>query len=322
MKKIYILFALAFAVGTTAEAQRVAIDTGLPAGYEIARDFNREVTDTLSGPITAACDATPTLFTSADGFVLGGNEYGDLEKAVFIQTETSGLVYSGLAYVAAKLGGSNENFSAKLYNGTLAAGPTTAFATSSPVNYADIDTVGNYTTFAFDTPQEYDGSLYLSFEVSQGDAIYGIVSTTGKDCGNGALWELWDDNTWGNVATGWQNQETGQLLDIAMYAFLEVETGSTVGLDDTNLIERGSQKVFPNPANESAQLVFSLVEASDITVRVYSTTGVLVDTYEAGKQNVGLNSLTINTQDMSQGHYIYSIQTDAGVRNGKFAVIK
>jgi len=320
MKKIYILFALALAVGTTAEAQRVSINKGLPNGYEVNRDFNREVTDTLSGTIAAGCDAAPTVYgTTGGGFVLGGNEYGDLEKAMFVETETSGLVYSGLAFVAEKLGGATEGFSAKLYDGTLAAGPGSVMATSMAVNYADLDTVGNFTTFAFGTPQPYDGSLYLSFEISQGDAMYGIVSTSGTDCGNGALWEMWDDNSWHNLASSWG--EPGEELDIAMYAFLEVEV-STVGLDDTHLIERGSQKIFPNPANESAQLVFSLLEASDITVRVYSTDGVLVDTYQAGKQNVGLNSLTINTQDLSQGHYIYTIETDAGVRNGKFAVIK
>lgn len=317
MKKLYILTILAIATGVTAEAQRVSNGHSLPANYEINRDFHRDVTDTLSGPISASCsDLTPTLFTATGGgYVLGGNGYGDLEKAVFIDTESSGLVYSGLAFIGAKEGGSNEEFSAKLYAGTLAGGPTTELATSTPVNYADLDTTGNFTTFSFDTPQAYDGSLYLSFEVADESARFGILSTTGTNCGGSALWELWDDSSWNNVAEAWTN------LDIAMYAFLEVEV-STVGLDDTNLIERGSEKIFPNPANGSANLVFSLIEPSEITVRIYSTTGVLIDTYNPGVKTSGLSNITIDTQSMSQGLYIYSIETEKGVRTGNFAVVR
>lgn len=313
MKKLYILSA-SILLTTGLFAQRANNGNVLSENYQINRNSQRDVTDTLSGNFISGCNVAPTLYGSDNGgYVTGGNGYGDKEIAQFIETETQGSIYSTLVYIAAKEGGTNEDFHSKIYDGTLADGPSASVVTSNAVNYADLDTLGNYTTFTFDSPQPYNGSFYISFEVSQSSALYGIVST-GDGCAGESSWSLSSDDEWASINSTWG-------VDLGLYAFAEVDMG-TVGIDNINLIERGSQKVFPNPANESANLIYSLTEATNITVRVYTTTGVLVDTYNPGIQNTGLNQLTINTTNLSQGMYIYSIATEKGVRNGNFSVIR
>ncbi len=319
MKKLYILILTTVVAATGAFAQRTVGPNGLPSSYRMeqyALDASRDVTDTLGPAILEGCDLTPALLTANVGWVTGGNDYGDLEKAQYIETTGVGTIYSTLAWIGAKQGGTNETFSAKIYTGDLTDGPSELLGTSNALAYADLDTTGMYTTFSFDTPLAYDSSFFISYEVSNGDAIYGIIHS-GGNCGGTSAWELWSDGGgWNDINSAW-NGDT----DVILYTFAEVET-VVVGLDDTNLIERGSQKVFPNPANESAQLVYSLVNPTDIVVRVYTSTGQLVDSYNQGVRNTGLNVLTIDTQEYTQGLYLYTIETENGVRNGKFNVVR
>ncbi len=317
MKKLYFLIASTL-LTTGLFAQKTAGENVLPSNYDMVNYLlgdAKDVTDTLGASVLEGCDLSPILLgTNQGGWVIGGNGYGDLEKAQFIETEGNGSIYSALAWIGAKDGGTNETFSAKIYAGDVTDGPGAELGISDAVSYADLDTTGLYTTFTFNTPLAYDASFFVSFEVANGDALYGIVHTDDA-CGGNSAWELWSDDSWNAVDGAWGD------LDVIIYTFVEVES-TIVGLDDTNLIERGSQKIYPNPANESANLVFSLIQPSEITVRIYSTTGVLVDTYNPGVKNTGLSNIVIDTQSMSQGLYIYSIETENGVRNGNFSVVR
>lgn len=317
MKKSYLsLFALFFTV-TGIYAQRVVGDQ-IDFRNEIpAINDAREVTDTLSPVYADGCDPTPILLGAEDGgYVTGGNSYGDLEKAQYIETESAGLVYSVLVWVGAKEGGTGtESYSAKLYDGDTENGPGSVMAASQPVSYADLDTVGVFTRFEFETPVDFDGSFFISLEVADGDAIYGIIHTD-DGCGNTSAWELWSDMSWNDINTAW-----GGDLDIVMYTLAEVEMIG-VGIDDAHMIEKGSDHVFPNPVSSHANLMYNMSEASEVDIHIYSPTGVLVKTFQQGVQHAGKNQLTIDTQNYKPGMYIYSIETEDGLRNGKFNVVR
>jgi len=316
MKKIYlILIALLFTLSSV-YSQRVVGDQIDFRNKVPALENARDVTDTLGATFAPGCDPTPILFgTQVGGFVTGGNGYGDLEKAQYFETESAGMLHSVLVWVGAKEGGTGtEMYRAKLYEGDLADGPATEVAVSEPVSYADLDTVNLFTRFEFSPEVSFDGSFFISLEVSEGDAIYGIIHTD-DGCGNGSAWEMWDDMNWYDIDGAWGG------LDIVMYVLAEVEILS-VGIDGDHLIEKGSDYVFPNPATSNATLVYNVTAPSEINVHVYTTTGVLINSYGQGIQPAGMNQLTFDTGNLSPGMYIYSIQTDNGFSNGRFAVTR
>lgn len=316
MKKCYLsLFVFLFTV-IGVYSQRVVGDQ-IDFRNEIpAINDAREVTDSLPPVYADGCDPTPILLgAEGGGFVAGGNSYGDLEKAQYIETEGSGLVHSVLVWVGAKEGGTgSEMYSAKLYDGDIVDGPADVWATSQPVSYMDLDTVGIFTRFTFDPPVAYDGSFFVSYEVADGDAIYGIIHTD-DGCGNTTAWEMWDNMNWFDINSAWGD------LDIVMYTLAEVEMIG-VGIEDAHMIEKGSDQVFPNPVSSHANLIYNVTEASEIDIHIYSPTGVLVKTYQQGVLHAGMNQLTIDTQNYSPGMYIYSIQTEDGLRNGRFNVVR
>ena len=65
--------------------------------------------------------------------------------------------------------------------------------------------------------------------------------------------------------------------------------------------------VFPNPANNYANIEIGVIEEEIVKVTLYSTTGKVIDSY-VQKLQKGLNRLTISTKDLSQGIYFVNIE--------------
>jgi hypothetical protein len=314
MKKSYVLAGVLALGCITAFGQRQAGQTeqSYNANVERLMAATEAVNDTLGPGVAQGCNVGPFLTGSTNGgWVAGGNGYGDLEKAMRFPNPGSGTIYSVMPIIGAK-SGSSGNFTAKIYAST-AAGPSTTTGTSQPVTYANLDTTGAFTRFVFSTPVAYTGAFFASVEVDKSGSRFGVLHTA-DECGLGHAYEKWDDETWHAMssASAWG-------LDVAMFIFVEVESTTTSA--EEFLIERGTHKVVPNPAQGVSHLVYSLRnEAKNVEINVYNVTGQKVLNHKMGAQNSGLHNVNIDVNNMASGTYIYTITTDGEVSQGKFMV--
>ena len=276
------------------------------------------VNDTLNPSVEPGCDVGPYLLgADLGGFLSGTNGYGDLEKAQYIATSTSGTIHSILVAFGGKvIVGTPDNYNAKVYNGNPNIGPMLQMGTTSvSVSSSNIDTSGALTQFSFNTPIAYNGGFFASVIVDgpgKNDSI-GILHTD-DECGGFGAWDRWDDGSWNSFEDGWE-------LDPALYIFAEVEK-APMGVDNNRLIERGSHKVFPNPSKGETTLTYSLLKAAEVEISLTDLTGKVVSIKKLGYQNQGLNGYMFNTQNFANGIYLYTIKAGNQRLTGKFVVNK
>ena len=95
---------------------------------------------------------------------------------------------------------------------------------------------------------------------------------------------------------------------------------ATIGLNETsNLFE---MEVYPNPANEVANVSFNLNNAADVNVNVTDLSGKVVYTLALGNLNAGLNEVTLNTAAFANGFYTVNVNADNAISSKKLAVRK
>lgn len=79
--------------------------------------------------------------------------------------------------------------------------------------------------------------------------------------------------------------------------------------------------LFPNPASNQVNLKFSS-ESSDFgQVEVYNINGAKIFS-QAANINAGVNTVSINTADLTAGNYIVSLVTNEGITNKRFTRIQ
>lgn len=276
------------------------------------------INDTIGPGVAQGCDTGPYLSLSSNGgYLAGTNGYGDLEKAQALATG-AGTIHSVMVLFGGKSMGAaagTSNYQAKIYELTSTGPGTQLGTTSSSVDFSSIDTTGGFTQFSFSSPVAYSTPVFASIVVDAGSGTdtIGILHTNGN-CGNSSAWELWSDGTtWADINSGWS-------LDIALYIFVEVDETSAFSTDE-HAIQRGSHKVFPNPAKNQAHLIYSLVNpASSVEITVYNVNGQAVSTFNQGAQNAGLQGVDLDVANLANGTYFYTISADGETSQGKFVV--
>lgn len=89
-------------------------------------------------------------------------------------------------------------------------------------------------------------------------------------------------------------------------------TDWTVGTENLPVdIEQLS--VYPNPFDESIQVMIDAANAQEIAIEVFDMSGKLVISRPKQSVHLGTNSLSITTNDLNEGLYILKIRTDKGV---------
>ena len=79
--------------------------------------------------------------------------------------------------------------------------------------------------------------------------------------------------------------------------------------------EANLQTLYPNPAHDLFEVVYSLEQQSRVSITIYSTDGRSMCNYDLGMQAQGFHSLTINSDDptgsmLPQGLYFVRLDTD------------
>ena len=81
-------------------------------------------------------------------------------------------------------------------------------------------------------------------------------------------------------------------------------------------------RVFPNPANEEANLAFEMKQSSNVGITVYDAVGRVVYTLANQQLAAGAQQITIPVVDFAAGVYNVIISTETGKISERFSVVK
>ena len=81
-------------------------------------------------------------------------------------------------------------------------------------------------------------------------------------------------------------------------------------------------RIYPNPFNPSANVSYSLPEATFATLRVYSLQGSLVATLAEGFHTAGTHEVTFDATHLPSGVYWYKLKAERRQLTGKMVLIK
>ncbi len=148
--------------------------------------------------------------------------------------------------------------------------------------------------------------------------IDGVCYTNQPDAGssyNSELTAINTNNTENDVQIGNASYNSnyywrGQLDDIRIYSkalspeeIMTVMSGATVGVDDQESSIENRIKVYPNPFN--SKLLLDVPGIGNIRAVIYDLNGKIIQKVIGKTQD---NKIEINTQHMTSGNYILSIQ--------------
>ncbi len=80
--------------------------------------------------------------------------------------------------------------------------------------------------------------------------------------------------------------------------------------------------LFPNPAESQVNVQFALDQNTEAEVLIHNTLGQVVKSIPMQKYYAGEHSLEINTSDLADGMYIFSLMGENGQKTVKFSVLK
>lgn len=323
MKKIYSTLCVAIVASSSVFAQKqvASVDRfDLPEFY----NSSRTPTDTLlPGDFFSG---TPALYTATEGYVVGNNQYGDEAKAqVFILNDAT-MIEGALFFFGAKVdGGNGSNVGVAAYamdgtTGTTSVGsgqacPGTMLGSAS-VALSDVDTT-DFTPVNFASPVYASGDFALAFDVTglaAGDTL-GLVTSTDGDGGQAELtWERWDGGAWYTMLAAWP-------LDFD-FAILAVVDNSTSGIEDDSFFNGIKADVMPNPAVETANVVFELENAGSVDLMIIDLTGKIVYTMDEAEMAKGRHVLNVPVSNLAAGTYYYSIGVNGNRLTKKMVVTK
>ncbi|MFV1883245.1 MAG: discoidin domain-containing protein [Balneola sp.] len=137
-------------------------------------------------------------------------------------------------------------------------------------------------------------------------------------------------DTWMNVSTTIELTEAIESISIGSfwgfmtfdYVDVTLKGISVSNEDDIHPTQFSLQQNYPNPFNPSTNINYSIPQASNVELTVYSITGQKVATLIQEAQNSGQYSITWNASDVASGLYLYRLKTDFGVISRKMVLIK
>lgn len=86
------------------------------------------------------------------------------------------------------------------------------------------------------------------------------------------------------------------------------ETFSSTNEPNDGPVSFSLSQNYPNPFNPRTTIDYDLAESSNIQLRIYNTSGQLVQTLYDGPQSAGVHSITWNANALSSGVYFYSLK--------------
>jgi hypothetical protein len=99
------------------------------------------------------------------------------------------------------------------------------------------------------------------------------------------------------------------------------ELGNLSSVNETSSLV-SKMDVYPNPTNNLANVSFTLATASDVTIEIYNTIGVLATTLNTKSYGVGAYNVAVNTNTLESGSYLVKLTTSNGENFVKRLVVQ
>ncbi|MDP3557294.1 MAG: M43 family zinc metalloprotease [Bacteroidota bacterium] len=291
------------------------------------------------GLATAGSDtATPGCSPKA-GYLMGSNCYKDKEKAEFFSTS----LYSSIASPQIKSvivifykdgtrgtgGNSSTAVNMKLYNGTMAGGPTGTTTPFGQVN-ANIGNIlavpaTNSVNYVGQQPTVYTNPILRPYRyilaspvnapATNGFFVSITIPTAAGDTAvimddaslaTGTNWECWSNNAWYNLSTAWSG------YDASMAILPEMQCGIT-GINKNSVLD-ANVSLHPNPSSGLVNIIATLPNSQTLEISVHNSLGQLIsDTKYTG---VTSNMFSLDLNNYSNGVYFVTIN------NGEERIVK
>lgn len=113
---------------------------------------------------------------------------------------------------------------------------------------------------------------------------------------------------------------------IASNAFLADTITKTVTVTATDVkevnIAMNQIAVYPNPANENVTVSFDLLNANDVQIDLIDITGKTIRATNSMRFGAGMNEISLNTADITQGIYFVKVSTAELSKTTRLVIIK
>ncbi len=228
------------------------------------------------------------IYASATNGVRLFNPF-DLNNPNFVPTTTSPIAYNTKG------------------NGSATAG---SFNPNNQINY---DTSNGYANY--NVPL-----VPPTFNNKAGDAFFDKVNFVGAFAGTQTTSDNW--------TAGWANW-TPSVTDYSTYVCSYCNAGHPnpgggnggVGVYTlTNYLQKAV--VMPNPATNTAAVMFDLNAKSNVEVELMDMTGRSIQHVFSGSKPVGISVLPVDISALNAGVYMVHIATENGAKTVKFSVVK
>lgn len=162
----------------------------------------------------------------------------------------------------------------------------------------------------------------IAFPESTNSAVVQVNSATayGYTKGMNGYTYNSNDNVFSDGVTNEMSTITGSISGGFTLSHTIFVNGPTLGISDYEDNQFSLSEIYPNPMVNSATVPITLKYSSDIIIQVYDISGRIVNSIKYTQLSPGLNSLTINRENLASGVYILKI----GVNNtyGSFETSK
>ena len=275
--------------------------------------------------------------TTSGGYVSGtlptiqqsGFNFDFTEQAQFFQYAGSHHVTDVLVWFGAKKGvGLDDDFEIRVYPGrNVIDNASIPPIGTQGFNFGQV-TAGSQTNFlsnifTFATPVAFTDSFLVSIvcKTPISDDTLGIVTShPDSGCGQNELRFLQKIEEFGLLYAEWnyadKNWQGGFNADLMVLAVVEITTSK--GAKNGNLNVFGA---FPNPATSQVNIMYELDNPDMATITIYDMSGRMLSE-EKVHSIAGLNYYHVDTNQLPNGNYIYSVKTSKGQVASKFCVSK
>ncbi len=314
-------------LGVNSYTQSVSVSTC--AAVCTASITNVQSTATLNLAVAGTDTTTPGCSPKA-GYIFGSNCYQDREKAEFFaQSMYSSISTPKIKSVVVLFfkngtqgtgGTASVPVNLKLYNGTMAGGPTgttTPIATTTAnlgmilgtTPTTSVTNCGAPVVFASPIiiPYKYNFPSYPTAPATNGFFASVMTPTTSGDTvvvmsdntlTTGTNWELWNPSGWYNISPTWGG------FDAAMAMIPEITCSITTGFSESVLAQNVT--LMPNPTTGQFHIATTLPHATDLTLTVTNALGQVITKAEIS--NATNSYYTVDLSSYNNGVYFIELQ--------------
>jgi len=325
-------------VGSNNNSKTIVINTCTSSVNCADTITNVSPTGTLLVGAAGSDTATPGCSPKA-GYIMGSNCYDDKEKAEFFplskySSMTSPQIKSVIVlfYKDGTKGTGGSGTAAvnlRLYNGTMAGGPTGTTTPFGQVNATISNilavTATNQVTYVGSQPIIYTNPIirpyrYILASPVNAPATNGFfasitVPTAAGDTAvimddasvtAGSNWELWSDNTWHSISVAWGG------YDASMAILPEMQCAVT-GINKNSVLD-ANVSLHPNPSNGIVNIIATLPNSQNLDITVHNSLGQVVSSSK--HSGVTSNVFNLDLTNYSNGVYFVTIN------NGEEKIVK